>query len=83
MAKLFDTMAADRARAMVEQRNPVGWKVNQAALAALRADGTIAESHELPVEAARVFGLPLTIDSADVSDTPHAALLTVDPAADA
>ena len=72
---IFDEMAARRALALVQQKNPVAWKLNAAAIAKLEEDDRTAEAGAGKLgEGSMLFGLPIILGE-DRAPLPSFALL--------
>ena len=77
MSDLFSRMAAERARVLVERKKPIGWKLNEAALNALRLEGVIDDADlRHPIEKS-LFGLPVLRDDDDQSEEARFSILVV------
>ena len=75
MGDIFNKMAAERARAMVAGQNPVGWKINGAALDALNREMGQELDPGKSVQTQPLFGLPVIVDSEDSSGEPRFTLV--------
>ncbi len=77
MSDLFSRMAAERARVLVQRKEPIGWKLNDAALNALRLEGVIEDADvRHPIEKT-LFGLPVLLDDDDKSEEARFSILVV------
>lgn len=75
MRSIFDEMAARRALALVQQKSPVAWKLNAAAIAKLEEDNRTTEAGGGKLgESSMLFGLPIIL-SEDQAPLPSFALL--------
>ncbi len=77
MSDLFSRMAAERARVLVERKKPIGWKLNDAALNALRFEGVIDNADLQPPIQKALFGLPVLRDDDDQSEEARFSILVV------
>ncbi|MGE0180436.1 MAG: hypothetical protein AB7O91_11535 [Sphingomonas sp.] len=70
MTSVFDRMAAARAKAVVMRQDPIGWRVNHAAMTTLRDEGAFEDEEGRLKDQLSLFGLPITVDRDDQSDVP-------------
>lgn len=77
MSDLFSRMAAERARVLVERKQPIGWKLNGAALNALRLEGAIEDADIRRPFEKKLFALPVLLDDEDQSEEARFSILVV------
>ena len=80
MGSVFDGMAAERAKSVLMRQETFGWRVNPAALFALRDEGAIDVGYEPHhIDQLYLFGLPIYVDGEDGSEEPRFRLIADKP----